>query len=98
MTEVEFRGARLLGALANVIRFRIVLLLEKKRMSPRKLAGELGRSVARISHHLAILRAADVVRFKVLDGTHTYWLKEPATAKLCRQAVEVARRMRAGTP
>jgi len=95
MKENEFRGARLLSALANVLRFRIVLLLDKRSMTPRALAGELRRSVPRISHHLAVLRAADVVRFKVLDGEHTYWLKEPAAARLCRQGVDIARRLRA---
>jgi len=93
MTEAEFRGARLLAALSNVIRFRIVLLLEKQRMTPAELAGALRRTVPRISHHLAILRAAEVVRFKVLNGRHTYWLKQPATAKLCRQATELAKKM-----
>jgi len=96
MTEEEFRGARLLSALANVIRFRIVLILEEGKSTPAQLAKVLRRTVPRVSHHLAILRAADVVRFKLIGRRHTYWLKEPGTAKLCRQAVRVAKRMKAG--
>jgi len=96
MTEDQFRGARLLAALANVIRFRIVVLLEKRRMTPKELATELRRSVPRISHHLAILRAADVVRFKVTRGEHRYWLKESGTAKICRQSTAIAKRLSAG--
>jgi len=95
VTENEFRGARLLAALSNVIRFRIVLLLDKRCLTPRQLAARLRRTVPRISHHLAVLRATDVVRFKVADGEHFYWLKEPEAARLCQRAVEIGKRMRA---
>ena len=97
MTEAEFRGARLLAALSNVIRFRIVLLLEKGQTTPKDMAAKLRRTVPRISHHLAILRAADVVRFKVTAGKHLYWLKAPETAELCRRAVEIGKRLRAAS-
>ncbi|MFW6159295.1 MAG: ArsR/SmtB family transcription factor [Planctomycetota bacterium] len=95
MTEEEFRGARMLAALSNVIRFRIVLLLDEGRMTPSDLADALGRTVPRISHHLGILRAADVVRFKVTGGRHFYWLKVPAAAKICRQAVDAGKQAQA---
>jgi DNA-binding transcriptional ArsR family regulator len=90
MTEREFRGARLLAVLSNVIRFRITLLLNKKDMTPADLASALGRTVPRISHHLGIMRAADVVRFKVRDGQHFYWLKDDTVADVCRFSVEAA--------
>ena len=94
MTEDEFRGARVMAALANVIRFRIVLLLEKRKRTPRELADELHRTPARISHHLAILRAADLVRFKVIKGEHFYWLKCVDAAKVCHAAVTAAKKLR----
>jgi DNA-binding transcriptional ArsR family regulator len=97
MTEKEFRAARLLSCLGNPIRFRIVLLLDRAPATPAQLAAELRRTVPRISHHLAILRAADIVRFKVREGQHMYWLKDDTAAEVCRHAIALGTALRSKT-
>jgi DNA-binding transcriptional ArsR family regulator len=46
------------------VAFAIVqLLAEKKEMSPSQIARSVGRSLSRVSHTLAALRLAEVVRY-----------------------------------
>jgi DNA-binding transcriptional ArsR family regulator len=54
------------------------LLLENGEMSPSQIARSVGRSLSRVSHTLAALRLADVVRYQS-DGNMRarYRLKHP---------------------
>jgi len=62
--EKSYRQSRLCRVFGNPIAFAIVeLLLENREMSPSQLARALGRSLSRISHTLAALRLAEVVRY-----------------------------------
>jgi len=62
--EKSYRQSRLCRVFGNPIAFAIVeLLLENREMSPSQLARALSRSLSRISHTLAALRLAEVVRY-----------------------------------
>ena len=78
MEEGSYRQSRLCRLLGNPVAFTIVqLLTENKQMSPSQIARAVGRSVSRVSHVLAALRLAEVVRYET-DGTRAkYRLKHP---------------------
>jgi DNA-binding transcriptional ArsR family regulator len=58
--EFEWCAARL-KALADPDRLRIVTCLFKGPMNVSELAGEMGEELVKISHHLGVLRHANVV-------------------------------------
>ena len=76
MEEKVYRQSRLCRLLGNPIAFAVVhVLRESKELSPSEIARAVGRSVSRVSHILAALRLAEVVRYKT-DGRHArYRLK-----------------------
>jgi DNA-binding transcriptional ArsR family regulator len=77
--EKSYRQSRLCHVFGNPIAFAIVeLLLENREMSPSQLARALGRSLSRISHTLAALRLAEVVRYDSVSKMRArYRLKHP---------------------
>ena len=68
MEERVYRQSRLCRLLGNPLAFAVVNLLgESKELSPSEIARAVGRSVSRVSHVLAALRLAEVVRYET-DG------------------------------
>ena len=64
MEERSYRQSRLCRLLGNPVAFAIVqLLAEHREMSPSQIAQAVGRSLSRVSHTLAALRLAEVVRY-----------------------------------
>ena len=62
-------------------------LAENREMSPGEIARAVGRSVSRVSHVLAALRLAEVVRYET-DGTRAkYRLKHPRETRALLQAL-----------
>jgi len=62
--ERSYRQSRLCRVFGNPVAFTIAqLLLENGEMSPSEIARVVGRSLSRVSHTLAALRLADVVRY-----------------------------------
>jgi DNA-binding transcriptional ArsR family regulator len=62
-------------------------LAENKEFSSGQLARTIGRSVSRVSHILAALRLAEVVRYET-DGTRArYRLKHPRETRKLLQAL-----------
>jgi DNA-binding transcriptional ArsR family regulator len=62
--ERSYRQSRLCRVFGNPVAFTIAqLLLENGEMSPSEIARVIGRSLSRVSHTLAALRLADVVRY-----------------------------------
>jgi DNA-binding transcriptional ArsR family regulator len=62
--ERSYRQSRLCRVFGNPVAFTIAqLLLENGEMTPSEIAGAVGRSLSRVSHTLAALRLADVVRY-----------------------------------
>ena len=78
MDEKIYRQSRLCRLLGNPIAFAVVNeLSQTKELSPSEIARAVGRSVSRVSHVLAALRLAEVVRYDT-DGRHArYRLKHP---------------------
>lgn len=78
MEERTYRQSRLCRLMGNPVAFAVVLALSQKReMSPSEIAKAVGRSVSRVSHILAALRLAEVVRYDT-DGKHAHYrLKYP---------------------
>ena len=64
MEERSYRQSLLCRLLGNPTAYAIVqLLAENKEMSPSEIARALDRSLSRVSHTLAALRLAEVVRY-----------------------------------
>ena len=78
MEEQTYRQSRLCRVLGNPVAFAIIQILdENKEMSPSAVAGAVGRSVSRVSHVLAALRLAEVVRYDADGRRARYRLKHP---------------------
>jgi DNA-binding transcriptional ArsR family regulator len=89
MEERVYRQSRLCRLLGNPLAFAVVNVLgESKELSPSEIARAVGRSVSRVSHVLAALRLAEVVRYET-DGRQTrYRLKHPRETHQLLQALE----------
>ena len=78
MEEKVYRQSRLCRLLGNPMAFAVVnALLESKELSPSEIARTVGRSVSRVSHVLAALRLAEVVRYETDGRQAHYRLKHP---------------------
>ncbi len=86
MDETAFRAARLLDALRNPLRYRIVKLLSNRPQTPADLAATLERPLPTISQHLSLLRKVDVVWYETRSGRPRYSLKHPQVLELLRYA------------
>ena len=65
MEERVYRQSRLCRFLGNPLAFAVVNVLgENKELTPSEIARAVGRSVSRVSHVLAALRLAEVVRYE----------------------------------
>ena len=78
MEEKVYRQSRLCRLLGNPMAFAVVnALRESKELSPSEIARAVGRSVSRVSHVLAALRLAEVVRYETDGRQAHYRLKHP---------------------
>lgn len=76
MKESRYRESRVCRVLGNPVVYSIVQLLDEHgAMSPSAIAGAVGRRLQTVSGHLAMLRAADLVRYERRGGNTRYWLK-----------------------
>ncbi len=88
MEEQTYRQSRLCRVLGNPVAFAIVqILAENKGMSPSAVAGAVGRSVSRVSHVLAALRLAEVVRYDADGRRARYRLKHPQQVRQILRAL-----------
>ena len=90
MEEKVYRQSRLCRLMGNPIAFAIVNALSQNReLSPSEIARAVGRSVSRVSHVLAALRLAEVVRYDT-DGRHArYRLKHPRETQQLLKALAI---------
>ena len=90
MDEKVYRQSRLCRLLGNPISFAVVdALSQTKELSPSEIARAVGRSVSRVSHVLAALRLAEVVRYDT-DGRHArHRLKHPRETREFLKALAV---------
>ena len=90
MEEKVYRQSRLCRLMGNPIAFAIVnALSQNQELSPSEIARAVGRSVSRVSHVLAALRLAEVVRYDT-DGRHArYRLKHPRETQQLLKALAI---------
>jgi DNA-binding transcriptional ArsR family regulator len=88
MEEKVYRQSRLCRLLGNPLACAIVNLLgESKELSPSEIARAVGRSVSRVSHVLAALRLAEVIRYETDGRQAHYRLKHPHETRQLLEAL-----------
>lgn len=99
MQEIPYRATRILKALGNPLRYRILRHLTASPATPTELAFSLHRPLFVISRNLAALRALDLVWYQPTGRRHlTYNAKYDAVAPLLAAAELCARKARAEDP
>src|SRR5436190_2167512 len=82
---------KLMRALGDATRLRIILLLERDELSVNELQEITRMGQSRISTHLKQLQDAEMVQSR-RDGKRTFYRLNPAADNLAREFVEIARR------
>ena len=95
MKEPQFRSCRILRALGAPIRYQIIRLLMQGRKRPGDIAREIKRKPSAISRHLAVLRAADLVRYDWQEGGVYYWIKCQDLCACLNLAEKLAEKLKA---
>ncbi len=98
MNELAYRSSRILRALGNPLRYRILAALARFPATPGQLALQLNRPLFVISHHLALLRALDLVWFHPVDRAPVYSVKYRLIRTLLSVSERCARRLRTADP
>ena len=75
MKEIDFRTVSFIKALANHVRYMIIIELSKKSRTVSELARILKRRISVISQHLRILRQERLVSFRTKNNSVTYSLR-----------------------
>jgi len=89
MESKNQRLARLFGALSDPTRLRIVrILLDEERVCVCELVQRLRLGQSTVSHHMAMLKQAGVVRGMRRGQRIDYWMASPATAKEALELLE----------
>ncbi len=77
MDEAWSRASRVCRLLGNPVAFQIIVLLQHDGpLAPGEIARGLRRTVSTVSHTLAKLRAAELVRYETRGRRTAYWLKQ----------------------
>ncbi len=92
MDEKDYRLIKVLKALANGIRFQILMFLLEKPMTVQELRRKLRRSESSVSHHLKTLRDADLARFETEGPYVRYFTKRREIIEHVMELREVVRR------
>jgi len=98
MKELPYRASRILRALGNPLRYRLLARLARFSATPFQLAREFNRPLFVISHHLALLRALDLVWYHPAINTHIYSLKYDVLRVLLADAERCAGEIRSDDP
>lgn len=98
MQELPYRATRILKALGNPLRYRILTMLTAQSATPTELARGLNRPRFVISRNLALLRALDLVGYHPRGPCLLYHAKYDAVQPLLHAAEHCARAARAEDP
>ena len=82
---------KLMRALGDATRMRIILLLERDELSVNELQEITRMGQSRISTHLKQLQDAELVQSR-REGKRTFYKLNPAADELAREFIEIARR------
>ena len=82
MKEALYRESRVAKALGEPARYVIThLLLKNGPLQVSEIVKRIRRSQPTVSHHLAVLRGLEIVRYETKpEGTY-YWVKYPAEVR-----------------
>ena len=94
MNEIPYRASRILRALGNPLRYRLIYRLLRSPASPGLLAEEFHRSIFVISRHLGVLRSLDLVCYTPKPPTYIYEAKYPSLQAILRVAEDCATKIR----
>lgn len=79
MPEADFQTLlRFFKVLADETRLKLLGLLANQEQSVEELAAQLQLKTPTISHHLAKLKEAELVKMRAEGNTHIYWLDAEA--------------------
>lgn len=83
---IDAQAVRVLKALADETRLRILQMLAERPLYGQQLADALGVSHPTISHHMAQLRIAGLTRTELAeDGNKTYCVRPETVEELCAE-------------
>jgi DNA-binding transcriptional ArsR family regulator len=90
MDEKVYRQSRLCRVMGNPLAFAVVHALSQSReLTPSEIAQAVGRSVSRVSHVLASLRLAEIVRYETDGRQARYRLKHPRETRELLKALAI---------
>jgi ArsR family transcriptional regulator len=92
MKEVEFRTVSLLKALANPVRYKIILELSDKELTVSELVKKLKREQPVISKHLMRLREERLVSYRTEDNYVFYKLRNKKIIGILKQVTSLVER------
>ena len=104
MEEPSYRATRILKALGNPLRARILERIAEAPVSPTDLAHAVRRSISVVSRTLQLLRVLDLVCYVPRHGRLVYQLKHDyvrvllAVARQCARVVQAVDAGRPGFP
>jgi len=90
MNEIEFRASMLLETMGEPIRFQILRHLQKGPKAVTELARLTKRHQVTVSHHLSVLRATHLVRYRNRGKFTLYELKTGRCSHVLDLAVRCA--------
>jgi DNA-binding transcriptional ArsR family regulator len=83
---LDAQTVRVLKALADETRLRILQMLAQRPLYGQQIAESLGLSHPTVSHHMAQLRIAGLTRTELAeDGSKTYWVRPETIDALCTE-------------
>jgi predicted transcriptional regulator len=98
MSELDYRTTRILKALGNPLRFRILRALLQGPATPTELARALGRRLDAVSRNLGVLRSLDLVWYHPRVNRLVYRVKHGTIPPFVTAALECARAARVSGP
>ena len=94
MKETQYRSSRICRVLGNPTAYKIIRLLENKKLSPSEISQELNLSIQTISDTLRILRKVDLVRYDTWNKRKVYFLKTPQIIEILNKLEKLVDKLR----
>jgi len=98
MNELDYRTTRILKALGNPLRYRILRALLQGPATPTELSRDLKRRLDAVSRNLGVLRNLDLVWYRPCVNRLVYRVKHGTVGPFLAAALECARVARASGP
>jgi len=98
MNELDYRATRILKALGNPLRYRILRALLQGPATPTELARALKRRLDAVSRNLGVLRNLDLVWYRPCVNRLVYRVKHGTVGPFLAAALECARVARVSGP